>query len=438
MAQSRARALLGAGDPVDGGQSDAEATVEMKAEDTKRKSPAGPVRTSSTLAPSADPTVADHTEPKLPDIEICSVGERALLYSRCSGALVYSNDIGLATFEYLRTGFGFEGLIERISRAENASRIEAISLFEATIESWGQAGLLDATPQPFADVLPHRVPQSNAGHSYYSLGERCVVIRSESRRISQQVEAILSPYRSARPAQSVAIVDVLAVENQFMVFCDRVPTWRLANEDEARYLIIRECIEALCDPIEVAAIFHAGCAFINGKGVLLAGETGHGKSTLTLGLVEAGCTYVADDMVALHRDGMSAIALPLVAGLKAGSLDLPAIRRLLSRALGGSPSPRPDVTYLLPDDCAVAGSRIQVNAIILPEYKARGQLSVEKVAPEDALAQILTSGTELSRRSRTIKPLARLLNQVPSYSLKFSDLEGARQVCLRLLGHHSD
>ncbi len=410
----------------------------MNGRNSKRKAPAAQVGIASHLVSSVVPDVDGRSIPEHSDIEICVLGERVLLYSQRSGALVYSNGIGLAILDYNKAGLGFERLVERISSAENASRIEAISLIEATIESWRQAGLLSDTSQPLVGAVAYREPRSNAEHSYYSVSQKGVVIRCESYRLARQVEAILSPYKSERPANSVARIDVLAAEELFMVFCDGVPTWRLANEDEARYLIIRECIEALCDPAEVAAIFHAGCVVLDGNGVLIAGQTGRGKSTLTLGLVEAGWTYVADDLVALHRNGTSTIALPLVAGLKAGSLDLPAIGRLLSRSPGVSLSPRPDLTYLLPDDYASTGSIIQLSAIILPEFQAQGRLSVKKITPEDALAQILTSGTELSRRSRTIMPLARLINQVPSYALKFADLEEAKQVCSNLVRQHSD
>jgi hypothetical protein len=48
---------------------------------------------------------------------------------------------------------------------------------------------------------------------------------------------------------------------------------------------------------------HAGCLADDGRGVLVAGPTGSGKSTLTLALVRAGLGFVSDDLVFLTAEG---------------------------------------------------------------------------------------------------------------------------------------
>ena len=64
-------------------------------------------------------------------------------------------------------------------------------------------------------------------------------------------------------------------------------------------------------------LVHASCVALEGKGVLLRGTTGAGKSDLALRLIEGGARLVADDRVALTSSGEALLAAPpaRIAGL---------------------------------------------------------------------------------------------------------------------------
>ncbi len=64
-------------------------------------------------------------------------------------------------------------------------------------------------------------------------------------------------------------------------------------------------------------LVHASCVALGGRGVLLRGAPGAGKSDLALRLIEAGAVLVADDQVALSSDGGRLLAAPpaTIAGL---------------------------------------------------------------------------------------------------------------------------
>ena len=65
-----------------------------------------------------------------------------------------------------------------------------------------------------------------------------------------------------------------------------------------------------------SATLHASCICWQGRGVLLAGPSGSGKSDLALRLIDAGAVLVADDLVALSRRGSRLEARPVaLAGL---------------------------------------------------------------------------------------------------------------------------
>ena len=62
---------------------------------------------------------------------------------------------------------------------------------------------------------------------------------------------------------------------------------------------------------------HASCVAINGKGVLILGESGSGKSDLALRLMDEGARLVADDRteLSIERGGLCARAPKSIAGL---------------------------------------------------------------------------------------------------------------------------
>ncbi|QCI79531.1 aldolase [Hankyongella ginsenosidimutans] len=61
---------------------------------------------------------------------------------------------------------------------------------------------------------------------------------------------------------------------------------------------------------------HASCVAVFGRGVLLLGESGAGKSSLALRLIDRGAMLVGDDRICLHEDGGLFASAPLpLAGL---------------------------------------------------------------------------------------------------------------------------
>jgi HPr kinase/phosphorylase len=63
-------------------------------------------------------------------------------------------------------------------------------------------------------------------------------------------------------------------------------------------------------------ILHATCVAIGGRGVLLTGPSGSGKSDLALRLIDRGALLVSDDGVAIRRsdDGLFASAPATIIG----------------------------------------------------------------------------------------------------------------------------
>ena len=80
---------------------------------------------------------------------------------------------------------------------------------------------------------------------------------------------------------------------------------------------------------------HASCVAFEGRGVLLRGPSGSGKSDLALRAVEAGAKLVADDLVTLELRGERIWASPLPQA--GGRLEARGIGIVRLPALAGAP-----------------------------------------------------------------------------------------------------
>jgi hypothetical protein len=74
----------------------------------------------------------------------------------------------------------------------------------------------------------------------------------------------------------------------------------LADEDYFRQLFLECMVYCILENLHLFSI-HAACVTRNGRGVLLAGESGAGKSSLAYACARRGWTYVSDDRSALIR-----------------------------------------------------------------------------------------------------------------------------------------
>lgn len=81
-----------------------------------------------------------------------------------------------------------------------------------------------------------------------------------------------------------------------------------------------------------AALHQASCVAINGRGLVVEGPPGSGKSSLALALIDRGAALVGDDGLSLRADGRRLLAspAPAIAGLmeirNVGLVEMPFVR----------------------------------------------------------------------------------------------------------------
>ena len=156
------------------------------------------------------------------------------------------------------------------------------------------------------------------------------------------------------------------------------------------------------------------------------GKSGAGKSTLAAALCSEGAALMADDCLLLREAGDELMAVPLYAGLRLwdGSTDylrwntdsFPAVanytdkRRVPASAAGLAFESRP--------------ARISALFLLNPEWEEVNEISVQPLAPGEALLRLLECSycldpSDRGRNEADFQRMTRLVQTVPVLVLKF-------------------
>ena len=148
--------------------------------------------------------------------------------------------------------------------------------------------------------------------------------------------------------------------------------------DALRYQML-ELVEAR---LRGFVTLHAGAVAREGRLLLLAGASGAGKTTLTLGLLRAGWTYFTDDLAPIDVTTAEIAPFPKPLGVKD-----PAAFDGLAGAFDGIDLPRPAKAFLVPPDAFPVGTGpLAARCLVFPTFRAGAAVGVTALTAAKATA----------------------------------------------------
>lgn len=176
-------------------------------------------------------------------------------------------------------------------------------------------------------------------------------------------------------------------------------------------------------------MLHAAVLEKNGQAVILPGDPGAGKSTLTAALALSGWRLLSDEITLIDRDDGMAVPLARPVSLKNASIDV--VRAFAPRAVIGEAARdthKGTVAHLRPpaDSVARMHEKAPPRHIVFPRWRAGAEASSSPHSKADAFIHVANHAFnygELGELGFTLT--ARLLDQCHCRDFEYSRLEDA-------------
>jgi hypothetical protein len=186
----------------------------------------------------------------------------------------------------------------------------------------------------------------------------------------------------------------------------------------------------------VVTDLHAGCVSKNGKGILLCGDSGAGKTTLSYACARAGWTYTSDDTSYL----INRFNVPRVIGHAHRVRFRPAAKELfpelehreISPRMEGKASIEVPMGELFPIDVATEAT---VSAVVyLNRYPGANATLIplpDRTATERMCKELYSAGEIRTKHEKVLEKLA----TIPTFKLQYCELDQAIEKLALLTNH---
>jgi hypothetical protein len=176
----------------------------------------------------------------------------------------------------------------------------------------------------------------------------------------------------------------------------------------------------------VVTDLHAGCVSKNGKGILLCGDSGAGKTTLSYACARAGWTYTSDDTSYL----INRFSVPRVIGHAHRVRFRPAAKELfpelehrkITPRMEGKASIEVPMGELPPIDAATEATVSSV--VYLNRYSGANAALIplpERTATERMCKELYSAGEIRTKHEKVLEKLA----SIPTFELQYCELDQA-------------
>ena len=223
--------------------------------------------------------------------------------------------------------------------------------------------------------------------------------------------------------------------DEILLYGEDVLLHRSRSLDEmAVYLLDRTCYH-LADRSQGGCLFHGAGVSWQNQGIILAGQTGVGKSTLTAWLLTQGFGYLTDELVFVPQQSNTFQGFIRPINLK------PSAKPILDEILNGS-EPHDQILEGTVGRLVAASAlnrgklhiKSRLNLIIFPHYKPHSDFDLHRISKAEAglvLMQCLVNARNLPEHG--FPEIVRLVREIPTYQMTYSDFGPVKQALMPLL-----
>lgn len=226
------------------------------------------------------------------DVRCFSIAGRSVLFSERLQQLFELNQSAAAIWNALAAGETVDAVVESLVRF-GIARADAADFVEGATGGWIAAGLL--VPQGLVEAT-HASPQASLSLRIGTFECRVDIHAGPSDPMIAMIRSIVAQFMIGQTVRGPAIAVMAGGGGYFLLYEDDVIG--LFPRDR----VVAEVKALLTDRLAMATdgasfLIHAALLARNGQAMLLSGEPGAGKTTLSVALAAEGWDYGADDIV---------------------------------------------------------------------------------------------------------------------------------------------
>ena len=275
--------------------------------------------------------------------------------------------------------------------------------------------------------------------STYRLNDYLFHVCYENAAIKNAVHPLIAHLQDNELPEYHGSFELRVNENKFDLSVDGHTGFSYDSLDMLAMMMNKQIVSAACKAGNNLIVMHAAAVAQDGHCIVMPGMGGCGKSTLTAALLQAGMTYLSDDIVPIDRHTQQAIPLPISLNLMVGSLEIPG---LLSdtKLLHEYRYEQRRVWYYQPPaykDKTPQGS-YPVKYLVFPGYESGASTTLQALTPGQALQYLARSQSVLGKQKDThcLTDLLDWLTAVPAFELRYESLMEACETVQTLLTDH--
>jgi len=376
------------------------------------------------------------------DVHTFFLGDGCLLFSESRQEIHALNTSASIIWCLLQEEGDEAGISTRLQESFGVAATEAADFVRAAFADWKCRGFLDAfpvappappvrTPEPRPSQSLRDLPASAHERFYELLNLKFRMKFSAAEQIAV-VHPVLAHFESKGTCCD-AVIDVVQSVAGIVVSLDGEESGRCGQLEELAPLIKGLVWSTAVNRHEFFLGIHAGVVGGQTGAMLLPGNPGSGKSSLTAALVQAGFQYYSDEMALLRDGDFQVLPVPFSLCIKDTGLAV-----LASRFPGLEALPlhqRCDgkrVAYLPPPKGCLppSGETKPVRAIVFPHYAYQASTCCRAIPKAEALQRLLEQCLVVRQRldPGRVQALVRWIEPIECVELVFGALdEGAAE-----------
>ena len=260
----------------------------------------------------------------------------------------------------------------------------------------------------------------------YQMLSMAFTMKSEDERFSESLRWHLGPFHLDAPAPAGLPGEFLTQdetgEPAYILRFATQERFRVAMLAEAIHRAVWELHRAVHDQVRDFVLLHAGAVARDQRALLLPAETSSGKSSLTLGLLESGFSYLSDDLGALDPVTQRVYPFPKRIKLIPDALEFfPG----LEERLGDRDLPfRQFERFVRPEDVgASVAEPAGVRWIVFPTSEFEGPPTLEPMTKAESMKELAANCLNLYRFGEAgVVFLSRIAKDADAFRLRGGSL----------------